>query len=154
VTVYSRTIHESGLWPCSVQIEACSLYIQIRHGFANASACMKRVGIPPQKLLTSLGCIFICVAVGNVCRGAYTIAGNVVCLFASDIGLRTLALTIYGWLRLGLGLGFDQRCASQLELLFAMCGYPCQLGDKRLTPEGTTLIRKIWLARRLSKSAK
>jgi hypothetical protein len=109
---------------------------------------MKRVSIPFQKLLRSLICIFIRVAVGNVCRGAYTLAGSVVCLFVGDIRVRTLALTIYGWLRLGLGLGlgFDQRCASQLELLFAMCGYPCQLGDKRLTPESTTLTRKIWLA--------
>ena len=115
---------------------------------------MKRVSIPPQQLLRSLVCIFIRVAVGDFCRGAYTLVGSVVCLFVDDIGIPTLVLTVYGWLRLGLGLGFDQRCASQLELLFAMCGYPCQLGDKRLTPESTTLARKIWLARRLSKSVK
>jgi hypothetical protein len=27
-----------------------------------------------------------------------------------------------------------------------MCGYPCQLGDKRLTPKSTTLTKKIWSA--------
>ena len=107
---------------------------------------MKRVSTPLRMLLRSLVCIFIRVAVGDVCRGAYKLAGSVLCLFVGDIGIRTLALTTYGWLRLGLGLGFDQRRASQLELLLAMCGYPCQLGNKRLTPESTTLTRKIWLA--------
>jgi hypothetical protein len=100
------------------------------------------VSIPPQKSSRSLVCIFIRVAVGHVCGGAYTPAESDVCLFAGDIGIWTLALAIYGWLRLELGLGFDQRCASQLELLFAMCGYSCQLGDKRLTPESTTLTKK------------
>jgi hypothetical protein len=104
------------------------------------------MNIPLQKLLRSLICIFIRVAIGDVCRGAYTLARSVLCLFVGDIGIRTLALTIYGWLRLGLGLGFDQRCAPQLELLLAMCGYPCQLGDKRLTPKSTILTGKIWLA--------
>jgi hypothetical protein len=69
--------------------------------------------------------VLIRVAIGDVCRGAYTLARSVVCLLVGDIGIRPLASTIYGWLRLRLGPGFDQRCASQLELLFAVCGYPC-----------------------------
>ena len=140
----------SRLWPCSIQIEACSLYIQIRHGFANASACMKRGEYSIAKVIEKSRWYFYS------CRCRRCLQGSLhaICLFGGDIGIRTLVSTIYGWLRLGLGLGFDQRCASQLELLFAMCGYPCQLGDKRLTPESTTLGRKIWLARRLSKSVK
>jgi hypothetical protein len=86
---------------------------------------MKRVSIQHQKLLRGLVCVFIRVAIDDVGRGADALAGSVVCIFVGDIGIRPLAFTIYGCLRLRLGLGFDQRCASQFELLFAMCRYPC-----------------------------
>jgi hypothetical protein len=54
-----------------------------------------------------LCCVSIRVAIGDVCRGAYTLAGSVVCLLVGDIGIRLLASTTYGWLGLRLGLGFD-----------------------------------------------
>ena len=82
--------------------EACLFSIQILHGFANGSACMKRVSIPHQKLLRSLVGIFVRVAIGDVCSGAYTLARSVVYLFVGDIGIRPLAPTTYGWLRLRL----------------------------------------------------